>query len=375
MKSSFGFTATSFGFGPISKAVSIATALRYLKPHSTIEFGGYGIGLDFAKSSGAFDLCTQIRVDSDDDDTSLREFMARHDAIISVLCWNPLRFPGFKKVYLVDSLRWMWTDIPKTTSHARAYFVQDYLIDKITNLHSPLLEQEIRVGPILADHVYHQQGSWSEGNDLIVSFAGCASPLTSNQLLTSYCLRMAKCIIDLWSKKYSTIRFCTNRVIGREISKELGSTRVMAGYLDHQDFIASVKSCRMLMTTPGITGALEAAILGTPMCFLPPINYSQSLMANLYAKHFGIEGIMTLENLGIDFNLHNKLSEKAGVELVNNALHAFISSPIDQTKSSLTHFNSKTGTRISKGIHSWIKNTTKGHNEIAEYIAKDSHSN
>lgn len=49
------FLATSFGFGPVSKAVTIAAEIKNHTPEYELHFFGGGIDYDFAARSKIFD--------------------------------------------------------------------------------------------------------------------------------------------------------------------------------------------------------------------------------------------------------------------------------------------------------------------------------
>lgn len=61
LKSARAFVATSFGFGPVSKAVSIALEMKVQAPDFETHYFGSGIGYDYAQKSNAFESVNKCR--------------------------------------------------------------------------------------------------------------------------------------------------------------------------------------------------------------------------------------------------------------------------------------------------------------------------
>src|SRR5215510_16431322 len=127
---SCAFVTTSFGFGPVSKAVSIALELKRQAPQMERHFFGAGISLEYARKSEAFDVLIYIDVDDGEDLAGLLPTLRSYDAVFSVLNLSilPLWQKTYPPLHFVDSLAWMWPSAPEGIENVATYFVQDYLL-------------------------------------------------------------------------------------------------------------------------------------------------------------------------------------------------------------------------------------------------------
>src|ERR1043166_2074663 len=107
---SCAFVATSFGFGPVSKAASIALELKHQAPQMERHFFGAGISFDYARKSGAFDVLTNIDADNPEQLVGLLPTLMSYTAVFSVLNLDilPLWNDSYPPLHFVDSLAWMW---------------------------------------------------------------------------------------------------------------------------------------------------------------------------------------------------------------------------------------------------------------------------
>jgi hypothetical protein len=317
---SYAFLSTSFGFGPVSKAVTIARELAVREPDASLHYFGAGVDYDFAKKAAVFDRILRIDVDNRELLHELVPQLEHYRAVVSVLnldilpLWKP--GPGSPPLYLVDSLAWMWPSVPDAVSRATTYFVQDYLfpVDRARSWseHSHLQ----LVGPIRPTlHVSRNNRNGSPRR-LIVNFSGCASPFAPEEVLRRYVEVLAYAVLGN-AASFGEITIACNERLSEHLRRVLpGAASHQIGHFPHMEFLNMLAGCDALLTTPGITTTLEADLFGKPMRFLLPQNYSQARMSEMYRSQAGDHSCMAFSRFGPEFVIETDIPEQEGVARV-----------------------------------------------------------
>ena len=329
---SYAFVSTAFGFGPISKAVSIARELRLQAPDSIIHYFGSGIDYDFAQKSGVFEQIFSVDVDDKKQLAELLPTLSQYSAVFSVL---NLDLPSLWKkeygvLYLVDSLAWMWPTLPDGLINVETYFVQDYLMppDRLEEW-----GQQISLKLVAPIEAVSQQNFESfqvskvpDSNQLLVNFSGCYNPLTGSQFFENYVEVLAAAILETTRSQYDSIVFCSNEKLTDFLRRKLKDIRgVKVGHFEHNQFLQLLASSQRVLSTPGITTTLEAIALNIPISFLLPQNYSQVLMSERYRELLGDSACMALSKFGPEFRVDLSLPESEGVRLAVSNLQVILS--------------------------------------------------
>jgi len=311
------FLSTSFGFGPVSKAVTIAREMKRQAPHLETHYFGAGIDYEFARKSGAFDRVLRIDVDNREVLSNLVPLLKAYKHVVSVINLDILTaWPSdHPPLYLVDSLAWLWPAPPLGVNNTRAYFVQNYLVP----------DQRVRdwretcslvlVGPILPNMSRFQQINGARKR-LLVNFSGCANPFAPPTLFQRYVEVLARAIVDQ-AGAFDEVTFCCNEELSghlRHMLRDSGSAN--AAYFSHDDFLEMLAGSSVLLTSPGITTTLEANALGKPTRFLLPQNYSQALMSEHYRTVLGDRSSMALSRFAPSLAVPAELPEEEGVSRV-----------------------------------------------------------
>ncbi|MDE5105666.1 MAG: hypothetical protein O4808_00845, partial [Trichodesmium sp. St17_bin3_1_1] len=240
----YAFVSTSFGFGPISKAVTIAKQFRIQTPSSVIHSFGSGIDYDFAKKSGAFDKIFRVDVDNIKKLTELLPTLSQYSAVFSVLNLNlpPLWKKEYGFLYLVDSLAWMWPTLPDGLTNVKAYFVQDYLMPpgRLEKWGQQVCLQ--LVAPIEAASLQNFEQlkvkNRVESNQLLVNFSGCYNPITGIQFFESYVEVLSSSIVEIASDLYDSIIFCCNEQLSHFLKRKLKDIpELKIGHFKHDHFL------------------------------------------------------------------------------------------------------------------------------------------
>jgi nucleoside 2-deoxyribosyltransferase len=319
------FLSTGFGFGPVSKATTIARELRKRAPYFEMHYFGAGIDYDFARKSRTFDR--NLRIDVDDPGI-LRELIPLLDCyafVVSVLNLDILRLwpERHPPLFLVDSLAWLWSGPPPGVNNAKAYFVQDYLVpeDRVENWRREC--RLVPVGPILHDLAQRKRSS-SGPSILLVNFSGCANPYTASDLFERYVEVLALAILD-HAEDFDEVIFCCNERLSQHLVGLLKShNNVAVGHLSHDEFIDVLARSSAVLTAPGITTTLEANALGKSIRFLLPQNYSQAIMSEQYRTALGERCGMALSRFAPTLEVPAGLPEEEGIARVITSLNEIL---------------------------------------------------
>jgi hypothetical protein len=323
------FLSTSFGFGPVSKASTIARELKTQAANLEIHYIGAGIDYDFAVKSETFDRV--LRINTDDKDTLLRivPLLCFYKFVFSVLNLEilPLWPSSHPPLYFVDSLAWMWSTLPEGVQNTKAYFIQNYLVprDRIEcwRKECPAVHS---VAPIIRK--VDQQPL--PGHHLVVNFSGCANPFADSKLFEKYVDVLARAVLKN-AVGFNRVIFCCNEHLRGHLGKLLADIElVVIDHFAHESFLKVLATASKLLTSPGITTTLEANSMNKPIRFLLPQNYSQALMSEQYRRILGEQSGMALSRFGPMFEIEPCLPEAEGVARVTHALDVILNTREDE---------------------------------------------
>ena len=338
----YAFLSTSFGFGPVSKAVSIAQELRERSPHVRLHFFGAGIDCDFAVRNDTFDEVIKADVDSTDVLAGLVRHLSHYDSVFSVLNFEIVNLWSDKDcpLYLVDSLAWMWASPPRCLANVQRYYIQDYLVDDKRKREWSRIPCVKVIPPIelASSHVHVDTESGTRR--LVVNLSGCANPFVDENMWRLYAGVLTDLVIDVFPEMYDEVQICCKKSLVDFLRTRAAGAHgdVRVDYLPHDAFMECMASASMLLTTPGITTTLEALSLGTPIAYLLPHNYSQALISERY--HSAVDGIcgMPLLKFGAELSVPEFMPEEHGVDFVWSGLQQILETQRPQVKAVLNGF-------------------------------------
>ena len=304
LKNAVAFVSTSFGFGPVSKAVSIAMEMKVQAPGFETHYFGAGIGYDYAQKSNAFDSLINVDVDRHETLVALLPQLASYGAVFSVLNLEilPLWRSDLPSLYFVDSLAWMWPSLPVGIENVATYFVQDYLLPPARIQDWSDACPLVLVAPIESVSNTRLDAMLGKRERLLVNFSGCANPFAPSGLYENYALVLASSILSEADQCFEEIIFCGNEKLADYLRRNLdGVPFVQVGHYAHDEFLRLLVSSALVLSAPGITSTLEALAAQTPLGFLLPQNDSQALMSERYRLLLGEESCMAFSRFGSEF--------------------------------------------------------------------------
>jgi hypothetical protein len=339
-----GFCCTSFGFGPVSKAVSVAEAIHALRPDYRLVFIGSNVAEDYARKTDVFDDIESV--DSDISPEVCAQYAQENQAVVNSLNFSVLEYwlPSMPPIFFLDSLAWMWPSIPPTVKRAKAYFIQDYLIDA-SSYDRTLPSNAELVPPILSPTICGpRNNSEVEEGYLLVNFAGCHNPVLPPRFYERYIQEMliglTRALVLLLDKK----KLFLNRVLVCGNSELLAAAsptnlenlpfHMEIRFLPHEEFLLQLRRCEILLTSPGLTASLEAMAINVPCRLLLPQNYSQFRILNYY-RSSGLR-VDIWQDVFDSHKLNDpQISEDDAVREIGRSLEQYLSGNSDEIRRSL----------------------------------------
>jgi hypothetical protein len=319
------FCATSFGFGPVSKVVAVANAIRGLAPEHELVFFGGNVTERYARASGAFDSVVVLDTDLMSDGC-VRE-AATCDGLINSLNFDVLDqwSDDLPPQFFLDSLAWMWPEPPRSVLRAHSYVVQDYLLEA-TSSHAPLPSNTAIVPPILSPSIRGVRAGWeAEEGYLLVNLGGCRSPLLPPRAYELYVTEMLAGLSGALARpghSVGRVLVCGNEELLSTVSATQwaqAGVPVECRFVPHADFLHELRRCERVLTSPGLTTTLEALALNVPCQLLLPQNYSQYRIDSYY-RSLGLEEALWPEPIDSEQLRDPTLEEAVGVEEVARLL-------------------------------------------------------
>ncbi len=316
---SIAFISTAFGYGPASKAVTIAQEFRRRLENVKLDFYGSGIDNEFALSSQEFDNVINLNAD---DTNSIKEFVQHseiYDHVFSIMNFKVAQEwkPNGTSLHLVDSLAWMWPSQPDGIDNVSNYFIQEYLTDKIRLSNWKSCNSISFVGPICRSFSNNNSNTISDSKVLLINFSGCANPMIKESLYIEYAITLSQLITNEASKKYNKIIISVQNKIAKHILQNVEfQCTSEVGLKSPKDFIHCITEADCILTTPGITTTLELLINGKRPSYLLAQNYSQALINEYNLQLYPDLLSMAFSRINSDYIVPYGLEEEVGVKLV-----------------------------------------------------------
>jgi len=334
---SLAFCATSFGFGPVSKAVAIARAIRETAPRSRLVFFGSDVAEIYARSSDVFDEVRSLDTDAAPD--GLAREVAQYDGLINSLsfdvleCWTDASPPQF----FVDSLAWMWPTVSSSLAHAHSYLVQDYLLDA-TDSHTQLPDNALVVPPIVSPAIGRPRAEWeAEPGYVLVHLGGCRNPILLPRAYERYVTEVLRGLVESLNDGGHDVRrvlVCGNEQLMTTHLGDHSDMLVECRFLPHAEFLLELRRCERLITSPGLTTTLEALALNVPCQLLLPQNYSQFRIDRHY-RSLGLTKGLWPETIDSETLRIPGLDEAEGVKEVARLVDAQLATRDGRIKSAI----------------------------------------
>ena len=313
--------AISFGFGPVSKLLSLC---ELLSQRHVVDFIGAGCSLSLATRSEIFDRIIQAET-ATSTGTMGNVTFADYDLVISVM--NPqfarIALSQKAKLVIVDSLFYMWDRIDPVWEQCDLLVIQSFSGEK-ERLESMScnLPNAYLVGPIVSPKII--ACSSKQNHNLIINFGGADYPFVKSfDKIASFIRQLVTPLDNMTSFENKIVS------IGPRCAKSLQNLNSFGFHVNtfsHDAFLNELSQAQLLLTIPGLTTAFEAFHMGIPTFFLPPLNYSQFHNLRKFRSLDAAKGGVHWDDLYPTLS-NQQLPEEEGVQLIESLIGRTLKTP------------------------------------------------
>jgi hypothetical protein len=307
--------AYPFGYGPAAKLLHIARGLK--SRGARLVFLGTGIAHELVARANLFDEVAN----TGPDDQHSRVLIRDGACLLSVMDrdYAGLAVEGGRPLFVVDSLLWMRDRVPAVFQHARRYWAQSFADDRRrlrkvgpnANVVGPILGPDPSVSP-------------ARGTRAVINLGGGEMPDGLGESQFAYCDFVLRAVsAALSEQRRGAVLLGGKKCIAylRDRYPDCGLEMVSA---NHEDALALLRTARYVLTSPGLTTALECFQARTPTYFLPPQNYSQWWILKKLRERGLAPGSFHWEDVLPDSPIVEKMPEERRGPLVRDAIYPAI---------------------------------------------------
>jgi hypothetical protein len=225
-----------------------------------------------------------------------------------------------QRVAVIDTLFWMWDQIPPSLLDIDLYIVQCFtgIEPQLKRLGKP--RNYFCVGP-LVDSQEPPLTPAQRKNRIHVSLGGCDCAMVSpaEDPYPPFILEvLAEACAEALPRECDVVISC-----GERIASQLNPQypRFLVRTLSNREYLETLRSARGILLSPGLTGTMEAFAAQTPVFFLPPQNYSQVLQLETFRQARVAPCGYTWADTYGDFNLPAFLPEEKAVRAVRAVIN------------------------------------------------------
>ena len=299
------FFPNPFGFGPTSKVIALINVSKDIWNNVNIHYV-------------ADDECQQIfnnkEIDvinaNPRDYTQVEKILCgfSNPYVVSSLNRFAIRVAHEKGIpnCFIDSLTWMWKEIPKEYLLTDLYFALDFPgVNIVLNRYPSIIKVPYFIDKKAAS------GHFVE-NDILVHVGGCINPLIKKcpeSFLKLICLAISKI-------KNKKILVSGGQEAVSFMSGFFDGKNVQCKTLKKEAFLSALLHTKHFVTTSGLNASLEAFNYGIPTSFLMPTNLSQWENLQVFDVYKAAPNKVTWEDIiEQNMNIHAQ-TEKAAIEII-----------------------------------------------------------
>lgn len=257
--------APCFGFGPVSTSLAIA---KKMEKEYEIIFITYGEALDYLKECTSYKYY-EIDTRSEQGFYDLLKIITLDDYIIvntnvELSCFLLERE---YKVLVIDTLYWMWNQVPEEYTKNQNIIAQVYFGRGIGQL--PPKEE---CKPIIDYNVW-KKSEVKNSDCALISFGGMSEPADSNFILASAQLILDKIVTNLPDNV--KIVYVLGGLFPKRKYEFNNKCVEVLGTVNNVKHRELVEECKYLFYSPGLTSLYEMLSSERLVCLLPGLCVSQ----------------------------------------------------------------------------------------------------
>jgi len=324
--------ASSFGYGPVSKLLAVARAL-----------GGLGYELSFIGRGPALELASHFpfaRVYPWEETNALYEIekeCLNADGVVNVMeprleaLLHKLPVPHF----YIDSLFWMWSRLNPWLAEADIYFIQNFpgVTEKVKEWRVMMRNPQL-VGPVVDIPALWQEKS-EYSREMLINFGGLESGAANAEDGYIYAGAITRLMLPLLTDlTFESVLFTGNKGVMAFLAQQFSNAgkHIKFIHCSPGEFIARLRKAKLLLSSPGLTTTYEAFLLDIPVRFLPPQNYSQTLMLDHYRQNGLVDVSLHWKDLYPQYQINTGLEVSEAIRAIRSTLNVFLSDRAAQEK-------------------------------------------
>jgi len=331
-----------FGFGPISTSISLA---KQIQKNYDVEFITYGEAKEFLeKNLNNHIISIDTRYEKNFD--KLLNYINKKDIIVvntNVELSVYLLKKGYK-VLTVDTLYWMWNNVPKIYTQNPYFIAQTYYGQNITKL--PL---KIECRPIINYDIWKPESVLKNAN-VLISFGGMAEPGEH-----TFILKYAHFIIRHIISCFHNINIDTFYVVGGLFSKQdknkYNKKVKIIDSLEAGKYKKLVNKCSYIFLSPGLTSLYEMMYAQRKFCLLPGLSVSQVYQVNHFKEKFNFPFCIVWKDSSSLIKKFDKLPELEALTCFESYMNSLKESDINFEKVISEYIKS-----VNHSQYYWINN-------------------
>jgi len=298
-----GLFAEAFGFGPVSKVCTLAKACQSAFPCELIAFGD-SITNEYFKREGVKNI-VEVSLEDVKKHEKIKDICQSFDlAIVGIQPEWAGEIQLYRPVVYLDSLGFMWNEnyfrqYPKLRN-VEAFIAQD-IFDSVLNLRGKGIKNIYTVGPLISLPLVEEPKSYPP----VIHMGGLVNIFNRDDGKI-----YGRFISSLLADKVDEA-ICSQTV---SVALNNENTNIRFSSLTNHETIARFSGTKVLYTSPGLTGLLEAAAVDANVIPLPPQNYSQALIVERISTMMKCDSVWSF--LKEHYPVEGKMNEEEGVALV-----------------------------------------------------------
>ncbi|MFM7363345.1 MAG: hypothetical protein ACKO11_02330 [Cuspidothrix sp.] len=310
-----------FGFGPASTSANL---IAYLQQSINCKIISTGFALDFVRKIYPQIEYLDVNTTNERELYHITEAVPRNATIISNTN------PGFAlwaskygyKVFVVDTLFWMWGLLPDILDKTNSYIVQHYFGDNLTNpsLVNFNISELVYAKPMINFERWERKTVSTTSNDVLIAFGGMGNPYSST-FEREYASWILDTILPIIVNHKNIQKI---HIVGGGIDKDLlmqdiynySSNLIIHGAISPNDYQRLVTSSKLHFITPGLTSIYESVVAGIAPLFLPGSNVSQIIQSVHLKKFTDYNHIIFWSRSNEIFDAVTSVSEEEGMEIL-----------------------------------------------------------
>jgi hypothetical protein len=315
--------SSAFGYGPVSKLLAVAAVLKPLDYQ--LVFAGRGPALELASH---FPFNEFILWEDENGSHALEKELHSADGIVNVMdarveaLIHPLPIPHF----YIDSLFWMWSRLHPRAAQADIYFIQNFpgVYAKVKEWQGLIRNPQI-VGPII-DLSGLVRGEPEQLQGLIINFGGLESRSVKDGGEYLYASLLTGLMLPFLEElPLENVIFTGNKRVMALLAQQFSSAsgRIQFTHFSHQEFIARLNNAQLLLSSPGLTTTYEAFWLNVPVRFLPPQNYSQTLMLDQYRTDSLVDRSLHWKDVYPEYQIRPGMEVSEAMQSIHSTMDTF----------------------------------------------------